>query len=109
KYAFNKPINRRVFGVLSWFYGATTDPDVLQKMFTATTSQETWTHLSTLSAEKAFELNGTADRIINSDAGAALAQRIPHCTADLIANGSHSLLQEFRNATEDKLRTFFMS
>jgi 3-oxoadipate enol-lactonase len=109
KYAFNKPINRRVYGFLSWLYSATTDPDVLKKMFNASTSQETWSQLPTLSAEKAFALNGTEDHIINSDAGAALALRIPNCTADLIVEGSHSLLQEFRKATENKLRTFFVS
>jgi hypothetical protein len=65
--------------------------------------------LPTLSAEKAFALNGTEDHIINPDAGAALALRIPNCTADLIAEGSHALLQEFRRATEDKLHTFFLS
>jgi hypothetical protein len=39
RYAFNKPINRRVYGVFSWLYGATTDPDVLKKMFNASTGQ----------------------------------------------------------------------
>ena len=57
----------------------------------------------------ALALNGTEDHIINSDAGAALALRVPNCTADLIVEGSHSLLQEFRKATEDKLRTFLIS
>lgn len=109
KYAFNKPINRHIYGVLGWLYGATADPDVLQKMFNASTSQETWSRLPTLSAEKAFALNGTEDHIINSDAGAALAQHIPNCTADLIVEGSHALLQEFRKPTEDKLRTFFVT
>ncbi len=107
KYAFNKSINRHAIGALSWLYGATTNPDALKKMFNASASQETWSHLPTLSAERAFALNGTEDHIINSDAGAALAQRIPNCTADLIDKGSHALLQEFRKVTEDRLRTFF--
>lgn len=109
KYAFNKPINRSVYGVLSWLYGATTDPDALKKMFDASASQETWSRLPTLSAEMALALNGTEDHIINSDAGAALALRVPNCIADLIVEGSHSLLQEFRKATEDKLHTFLIS
>ncbi|MDQ1281506.1 MAG: hypothetical protein QG670_2771, partial [Thermoproteota archaeon] len=66
--------------MLSWIYSITTDSDVLQKVFNVSTSQETWSHLPTLSAERAFALNGAKDHIINSDAGAALAQRIPHCT-----------------------------
>jgi len=109
EYAFNKSFNRRVIGALSWFYGATTDPDVLKNMFNASASLETWSHLPTLSAERAFALNGTEDHIINSDAGAALAQRVPNCTAGLIVKGSHALLQEHGRETEDKLRTFFIT
>ena len=109
KYAFNKPVNRRIYGVLSRLYGATTDSDVLKKMFDAIAGQETWSDLPALRAEKAFALNGTEDHLINSDAGAALASRIPNCTADLIVGGSHSLLQEFRKTTEDKIRAFFLS
>jgi pimeloyl-ACP methyl ester carboxylesterase len=109
RYAFNKPANRRLYGSLSRLYSATSDPDTLKKMFNASYGRETWSRLHTLSAEKALALNGSEDHIINSDAGAALAQRIPNCTADLIIGGSHSLLQEFREETEDKLYAFFIS